>query len=532
MFLKTRSAHGSGGGGAAAELRRWGAAAAAPPSTAGGQPPPRGGMWRAPLAALAGSVAVVILVTSVQLLDDGRPGRASGRVVGYRAMTDDALAAAGDGDDVRDSQPFCPDDEQPAGHSAVFHVFDPAALPPGRNLTAECPHWATLSYPPPNSSVWFSPRVTLPICTHDPAVDVHVSGEIAANGYLMSPRILAALQAANPCGDHVGSGGRRPYAIDAGANIGSWSLLLAALGCHVLAFEPLQANLDRLAASAAAAGLADRVTLFRNALGRSPSSSTIEAALGNSGGNSVGDASSLGASPGDAGPVLMPVEVVTLDALVAALNGGDAAAAGRPVAVVNAPQVPVGADGSAGAAPAPVPLASWLAGHLPFGLPRLSPATIGAAKVDTEGHDALVLAGGRVALASAPLLLLEFEPAVILGVARCDPHLLARHLWGGPSAGGGGGDALAADYNTVFDGWRMVPLPPPCAPSTARMLRDMRAYAAAGGDAGTPSGWPEGWDEWLMVRKGAPFLDAVLRLAARVRGNDDESVYGPLRECA
>lgn len=522
MFLKARSPHGA----TAVEQRRWGAAAAPPPLNGGGgaQPPPRGGMWRAPLAALAGSVAVVVLVTSMQLLDDGRPGRASGRVVGYRAWTDDALGSDGGS---TDPQPFCPEEHPPAGgdsHGAVFHVFDPAALPPGRNLTAECPHWATLSYPPRNSSVWFSPRVTLPICTHDPAVDVHVSSEIAANGYLMSPRILAALQAANPCGDHAGTG-RRPYAIDAGANIGSWSLLLAALGCHVLAFEPLQANLDRLAASVAAAGLADRVTLFRNALGRRPSASAIEAALGNSGGNTVGDASTVGESQ-------VPVEVVTLDALVAALEGaGGDNGAPAPVAVVNAPQVRVGADAGV-VAPAPVPLASWLASHLPLGLPRLSPATIGAAKVDTEGHDALVLAGGQAALATTPLLLLEFEPSVILGVARCDPARLARHLWGGPSSSGGdSAGALAADYNTVFDGWRMVPLPPPCAPSTAAMLRSLAAYAAAGGDAGTPSGWPEGWDEWLLVRKGAPFLDDVLRLAARVRGNDDEAVYGPLREC-
>lgn len=60
--------------------------------------------------------------------------------------------------------------------------------------------------------------------------------------------------------------GRTPYFFDIGANIGVYSMVLAAGGHQVVAFEPMQYNAELLAASIAKAHVQDRVRLFKTAL--------------------------------------------------------------------------------------------------------------------------------------------------------------------------------------------------------------------------------------------------------------------------
>ena len=48
---------------------------------------------------------------------------------------------------------------------------------------------------------------------------------------------------------------------------GFFTLIFLELGCHVVAFEPLGPNLHRALASARANGLADRLTVYQNAVG-------------------------------------------------------------------------------------------------------------------------------------------------------------------------------------------------------------------------------------------------------------------------
>lgn len=60
--------------------------------------------------------------------------------------------------------------------------------------------------------------------------------------------------------------------VDIGANIGWFSLNMAALGVNVLAFEPMQENIQLIEQSLSleqnvASGISDRITLFRHGLG-------------------------------------------------------------------------------------------------------------------------------------------------------------------------------------------------------------------------------------------------------------------------
>ena len=75
-----------------------------------------------------------------------------------------------------------------------------------------------------------------------------------------------------------------PIAIDLGANIGTHTLYLAALGAEVHAFEPLQANMDLLECSVAANDLRPRIHLNRVAMSDRPAPPTcIQADEGNFG---------------------------------------------------------------------------------------------------------------------------------------------------------------------------------------------------------------------------------------------------------
>lgn len=248
-------------------------------------------------------------------------------------------------------------------------VFVRESLPDAAAAASATCHWAPLRYPALDDARPAGVALPLMACLHDPAVDLGISAAMVLHGGFVTNRTLAALLAAGPCTT------ARPFALDVGANVGAFTLLAAALGCHVVAVEPLEANLARLAASVAAAGLGHRVTLLRNAVSSAPGAAALRVTRGNSGGNQLATGQ---AEDPDAEEV--QVQVVTLDDLL--LRRGATAAAALP--------------------------------------PALAPHTCAVIKVDTEGHDAAVVAGGRAALArgGVPLLQLEWSALEVVQVAR------------------------------------------------------------------------------------------------------------------
>jgi hypothetical protein len=273
----------------------------APAGSSGGAAAGGGsGMWRAPLVAFSATVLLVIVLASVELLGGGG-GSSSGGAAGRRyalppaAPAPPALASGGgvpppftpDSPELEGGRiDFCPGLARPpppdggreeggpaaaavrAQARSTFNLVNPA--PSGQSA---CAHWTSLRYP----TLLPAP---IPLCVHDPAVDGGVSAHIVANGGFMTRVQLSLLLAAAPCTPS------QPYFIDAGANVGSWGMLAAvAAGCHVLAFEPLAANVAALVASAAANNVSHRFTVFRNALGGAPGRAAIEVSWGNSGAN-------------------------------------------------------------------------------------------------------------------------------------------------------------------------------------------------------------------------------------------------------
>ena len=510
------------------------------PPAGGGAAGGGGGMWRAPLVAFSATVLLVIVLASGELLGGGGGGGTLRRFALPPTAPAPAAAAAAagvpppftlDSPELEGGRiDFCPaltrpppptaaggdeegDEAQRDGgggvrgqaHS-VFNLVAPAAS----GDAAPCDFWTSLRYP----TLLPAP---IPLCVHDPAVDGGVSAHIVANGGFMTRLQLSLLLAAAPCTPS------QPYFIDAGANVGSWGMLAAvAAGCHVLAFEPLAANVAALRASAAANNVSHRFTVFRNALGAAPGRAAIEVSYGNSGANRLaawghlppeGGGEQPAAAPDDGALAYAPVDVATLDDLFfPPPQPAAAAAAGAP----------------------PDALAAWRAA-LPV---PLTPGAVAGAKVDAEGHDAAALHGGARALlhGSLPLLFIEYEPRDVLAVSGCDPRRLMRALWG-EAAGYAPGARPRGGWNVVLDAWSGLPLPPPCDGSDmAARLAGLDAYAAARGEdaQGNPldSGWPQAWDELLVVWRHAPFLPALLAHAAtRVGNNTPAAVAAPLTAC-
>jgi FkbM family methyltransferase len=425
----------------------------APPPAAAGRPPERPARRRAlswPVLALAAAALAGALLALA------RPRwRAAPRLRAAAAAAPDFCSGAG-------APPPAP------GAS----VFVRVALPDAAAAASATCHWSPLRYPALDA---VRPRLALPLlaCLHDPAVDLGISAAIVQHGGFVTNRTLAALLAAGPCS------AARPYALDVGANVGAFTLLAAALGCHVIAVEPLEANLARLAASVAAAGLGHRVTLLRNAVSNAPGAAALRVTRGNSGGNQLATGQ---AEDPDAEEV--QVQVVTLDDLL--LRRGATAAAALPLA--------------------------------------LAPRTCAVIKVDTEGHDAAVVAGGRAALAAGgvPLLQLEWSALEVVQVARCDPARALAWLW--DDAGYGGALSQHA--------WE--PLPPRCDPAMQRVLAGLRRAAAdaglgprGGGGSGSGGGgaesesdeeseWPALYEELVLLHDDAGAAREALLAGAGV----------------
>ena len=59
----------------------------------------------------------------------------------------------------------------------------------------------------------------------------------------------------------------RPFMLDVGSNIGSYAVPAAALGCQVIAFDPVMANLGRVVESVRRLGALGNATFFNNFVG-------------------------------------------------------------------------------------------------------------------------------------------------------------------------------------------------------------------------------------------------------------------------
>ena len=153
---------------------------------------------------------------------------------------------------------FCP--AVTPGRPLFQRVWPPmpgvAPLPPV-NCT-----WAEISYPVETG--WPAARDNLRMCIHDPAVDQSISRSIATKKRWLDHSNIRALADMGPCSK------TRPLFLDVGANIGTYAIVAAVLGCHVVAIEAMSANAGRVLETFRAAGLLDSLTLYHNAVGLRP----------------------------------------------------------------------------------------------------------------------------------------------------------------------------------------------------------------------------------------------------------------------
>jgi len=109
-------------------------------------------------------------------------------------------------------------------------------------------------------SVDFAPVPRYFMNTHDPVTeDIFISGSVHAGLQPWDPYVWDLfVRILRPRGGLV---------VDVGANLGYFSLMAAAMGCQVVAFEPMERNLARFLASIARNdGFAARITVYQNAV--------------------------------------------------------------------------------------------------------------------------------------------------------------------------------------------------------------------------------------------------------------------------
>lgn len=140
-----------------------------------------------------------------------------------------------------------------------------------------------------------------PLTVHIHATgDEHVSRRIASEGVWEPFETTLVRRLIRP-GDLV---------VDAGANLGWFSLVLARCGARVVACEPMPANADLLEANVTANGLAGLIKVHRVGLGAATDSATLELSSRNQGDHRV-TAAPTGRKP------TVTIPIVPLDDVVA-----------------------------------------------------------------------------------------------------------------------------------------------------------------------------------------------------------------------
>jgi hypothetical protein len=152
------------------------------------------------------------------------------------------------------------------------------------SLAAESPcFWANYSIPKPGQ-----PLHTIPFCTHDPAADL-ISRSIHKSKVWFQASMYEAILRRMP----EGCPPDRPVAVDLGLNIGSWSMYALERGCHVIAFDAVKMNVQRVAQTVLAAKRDDghlygeRFYGFWNGVGNTVGNVTIHVNFGNVGASVV-----------------------------------------------------------------------------------------------------------------------------------------------------------------------------------------------------------------------------------------------------
>ena len=216
-------------------------------------------------------------------------------------------------------------------------------------------HWAKLSGVP-NAS----------LCTHRPETEM-VSGMVHSRGSWLVPEELSAF-VQSACSRE------RPFMLDVGSNIGSYAVVAATLGCHVVAFDPVMANLGRVVESVRRAGALSNATFYNNFVGSAHTHRRVQGANdGNRGGRSfLREAAAAEGGGGGAGAPAVAegsVAFVVLDELFEWAGRPRSPATGRPFA----------------------------------------PHEVGFIKVDAEGCDLEVLFGAQRLLQRSPVPFITIE---------------------------------------------------------------------------------------------------------------------------
>jgi FkbM family methyltransferase len=220
---------------------------------------------------------------------------------------------------------------------------------------------------------------SLAVCTHDPAVDTSIARNLHRYNMWEASGMVVAIKRLVTSGTICTR--ERPFVLDLGMNIGVYSLIFLALGCHVVAFEPLAPNLFRARESARANGFADRISFYQNAVSNVEAPLYIRLNAANPGASQANPSRDLRVPPGTVGEEDC-VMSITLDALFTRADRPRSPTTGKP----------------------------------------LVPAEISFLKVDVEGFDVAVYDGMQDTLQAAhpiPFATIEYNQAMAFSVGQC-----------------------------------------------------------------------------------------------------------------